>query len=138
MSDKQIYFTYLELLCISIHRSSRQGVKMNYSKDFVAASTTPLILAILKNGQSYGYAIIQKVNELSDGKMRWADGMLYPILHRLQKKEFILAIWGVSDTGRKRKYYQLTGAGEAELIEQRSNWKQLDKMLDQLAGDDDV
>lgn len=111
---------------------------MNYSKDFVAASTTPLILAILKNGQSYGYAIIKKVNELSNGKMQWADGMLYPILHRLQKKEFILAIWGVSETGRKRKYYQLTSTGEAELIEQRTNWKQLDKMLDQLAGDDDV
>lgn len=108
---------------------------MNYSKDFVAASTTPLILAILKQGQSYGYAIIQQVKVLSNGEMLWADGMLYPILHRLQKKEFIEAIWGVSETGRKRKYYQLTALGEEELKQQRENWLQLNNMLNELVGD---
>lgn len=108
---------------------------MNYSKDFVAASTTPLILAILLKGQSYGYAIIQEVKELSNGEMEWADGMLYPILHRLQKKEFIEAIWGVSETGRKRKYYQLLALGEKELQQQRKNWQQLNEMLDKLVGE---
>ncbi len=109
---------------------------MKYSKDFVAASTTPLILAILKQGQSYGYAIIQQVKELSNGDMEWADGMLYPILHRLQKKEFIEAIWGVSETGRKRKYYQLSELGEQELMQQRKNWQQLNKMLNELSGEE--
>ena len=47
---------------------------------------TPLVLSILKNEDSYGYAIIQQVRELSDGEMQWADGMLYPILHRLEKQ----------------------------------------------------
>jgi len=108
---------------------------MKYSKDFVAASTTPLILAILKQGQSYGYAIIQQVKELSNGEMEWADGMLYPILHRLQKKEFIEAIWGVSETGRKRKYYQLSVSGEQELTQQRKNWQQLNDMLAKLSGE---
>ena len=108
---------------------------MKYSKDFVAASTTPLILAILKQGQSYGYAIIQQVKDLSNGDMEWADGMLYPILHRLQKKEFIEAIWGVSETGRKRKYYQLSELGDQELTQQRKNWQQLNKMLNELSGE---
>lgn len=108
---------------------------MKYSKDFVAASTTPLILAILSHGDSYGYAIIQQVKELSNGEMEWADGMLYPILHRLQKKDFIEAIWGVSDTGRKRKYYHLTALGKDELAQQRVNWQQLNCMLEKIMGD---
>ena len=108
---------------------------MKYSKDFVAASTTPLILAILQQGKSYGYAIIQQVKDLSNGEMEWADGMLYPILHRLQKKEFIEAVWGVSETGRKRKYYLLSALGEKELNQQRDNWQQLNGMLNQLMGE---
>lgn len=110
---------------------------MKYSKDFVAASTTPLILAILKRGKSYGYAIIQQVKAVSNGEMQWADGMLYPILHRLQKKGFIEAVWGESETGRKRKYYLLSALGEKELIQQRDNWLQLNDMLNQLMGDND-
>jgi PadR family transcriptional regulator, regulatory protein PadR len=108
---------------------------MKYSKDFVAASTTPLVLAILKQGKSYGYAIIQQVKDLSNGDMEWADGMLYPILHRLQKKEFIEAVWGVSETGRKRKYYLLSTLGEKELLQQCDNWQQLNDMLNQLMGE---
>lgn len=108
---------------------------MKYSKDFVAASTTPLILAILQQGKSYGYAIIQQVKDLSNGEMEWADGMLYPILHRLQKKEFIEAVWGVSETGRKRKYYLLSALGVKELNQQRDNWQQLNGMLNQLMGE---
>lgn len=111
---------------------------MKYSKDFVAASTTPLILSILTKGQSYGYAIIQQVKELSNGEMMWADGMLYPILHRLEKKSFIEAVWGTSETGRKRKYYQLLPEGEVELLLQRKNWQQLNEMLNKLAGEQDV
>lgn len=111
---------------------------MKYSKDFVAASTTPLILSILTKGQSYGYAIIQQVKELSNGEMLWADGMLYPILHRLEKKLFIEAVWGISETGRKRKYYQLLPEGEAELLRQRKNWQQLNEMLNNLAGEKNV
>jgi len=110
---------------------------MKYSKDFVAASTTPLILSILKLGQSYGYAIIQQVKEISHGEMLWADGMLYPILHRLEKKLFIEAVWGLSETGRKRKYYKLLPEGEIELKRQRQNWQQLSAMLTKLAGEKD-
>ncbi|GJM09177.1 MAG: PadR family transcriptional regulator [Lysobacteraceae bacterium] len=98
-------------------------------KDLVAASATPLILSILGQGDSYGYGIIQKVRELSAGQMQWADGMLYPILHRLQKRGLIEAYWGKADTGRKRKYYRLLDAGQQSLNEQRQIWNKINVML---------
>ena len=62
---------------------------MAVSKDLVAASATPLILSILAEGDSYGYAIIKRVRELSGGQMEWTDGMLYPVLHRLEKQGLV-------------------------------------------------
>ncbi len=99
------------------------------SKDLVAASAIPLILSILLQGDSYGYAIIQRVRELSGGEMEWADGMLYPILHRLEKRKFVRAYWGVAENGRKRKYYRLHSSGVAELVSLRANWDKLHGML---------
>lgn len=102
---------------------------MALTKDFVAASTTPLILSVLSLGDSYGYAIIGLVKEMSGGEIQWADGMLYPILHRLEKKGWIEAFWGVAETGRKRKYYRLCAIGKAELNNQRQQWDKLNNML---------
>ncbi|WP_286263087.1 PadR family transcriptional regulator [Thalassotalea atypica] len=102
---------------------------MTLSKDFVAASTTPLILSVLSIEESYGYAIIAQVKELSDGEIQWADGMLYPILHRLEKKGWVEAFWGVAETGRKRKYYRLCDEGKTELTHQRAQWQKLNDML---------
>ena len=66
---------------------------MSINKDLVAASSTPLVLAILAEGDSYGYAILKRVRELSKGRMEWTDGMLYPVLHRLERLGFIEAHW---------------------------------------------
>jgi len=107
---------------------------MAVSKDLVAASATPLILSILSHGDSYGYAIIQRVNELSGGEMAWADGMLYPILHRLEKKKLIESYWGKAPSGRKRKYYRLRRAGLNELSDQRKHWQRLHGMIEKLEG----
>ena len=57
---------------------------MRIDKDLVAASATPLVLAILAEGESYGYAILKRVRALSGGELEWTDGMLYPLLHRLR------------------------------------------------------
>jgi PadR family transcriptional regulator, regulatory protein PadR len=67
---------------------------MDLGKDLVAASATPLVLAILAEGESYGYAIIKRVSELSGGHLRWTDGMLYPVLHRLERNGLVAAKWG--------------------------------------------
>lgn len=102
------------------------------SKDFIAASATPLVLSILSQGDSYGYAIIQRVRELSAGELIWADGMLYPILHRLEKQKLIESYWGKAENGRKRKYYRLRKPGTVELIRLRANWQLIESMLRQI------
>ncbi|HEX6250905.1 MAG TPA: helix-turn-helix transcriptional regulator [Gemmatimonadaceae bacterium] len=102
---------------------------MEINKDLMAASSTPIVLAILAEGDSYGYAILQRVRELSGGRMQWTDGMLYPVLHRLERLGFVEARWEVADTGRKRKYYRITSEGRAQLDEERRQWQAVDATL---------
>jgi transcriptional regulator len=102
---------------------------MDLGKDLVAASSTPLVLAILAEGESYGYAIIKRVSELSGGKLQWTDGMLYPVLHRLERNGLVAAKWGESETGRRRKYYRLTKDGRAELEAEKKRWQIVDDTL---------
>lgn len=102
---------------------------MELSKDLVAASATPLVLAILAEGDSYGYAIIKRVAELSDGHLEWTDGMLYPVLHRLERQGLVAAKWGSSEQGRRRKYYRITKAGREQLATQKQQWQLVDKAL---------
>jgi PadR family transcriptional regulator PadR len=107
---------------------------MKLNKDLVAASTAPLILSILQDGESYGYAIIQRVHALSDGKITWTDGMLYPVLHRLEEQCWIASRWAVADNGRKRKYYALTRAGGRALAEHKEQWRLVQLTFEQLWG----
>jgi DNA-binding PadR family transcriptional regulator len=102
---------------------------MELGKDLVAASATPLVLAILAQADSYGYAIIKRVAELSDGHLQWTDGMLYPVLHRLERQGLVAAKWGASESGRKRKYYRITKQGRAQLAFQRRQWQVVDSAL---------
>src|SRR3989442_14898423 len=102
---------------------------MDMSKDLVAASATPVVLAILAEGDAYGYAIIKRVSELSGGHLQWTDGMLYAVLHRLERNGLVAAKWGESETGRRRKYYHLTKEGRAELEAERKRWKIVDDTL---------
>lgn len=92
------------------------------SKDLVAASSKPLVLSILAEGESYGYEITQKVRELSQGGLEWTDGMLYPVLHRLERQGLIVSEWRQSETGRDRKYYRLSPSGRQSLKAERTQW----------------
>ncbi len=92
------------------------------SKELVAASSRPLVLSILNEGESYGYEIIQRVKSLSSNELNWTDGMLYPVLHRLEKEGLIKSEWKTSDTGRKRKYYALEKTGLKQLKEEQRQW----------------
>jgi PadR family transcriptional regulator PadR len=102
---------------------------MEINKDLMAASSTPIVLAILAEGDSYGYAILQRVRELSEGRMEWTDGMLYPVLHRLERLGHVEARWEVAASGRRRKYYRLTAPGRAQLAEERRQWQTVDATL---------
>jgi len=102
---------------------------MDINKDLVAASSTPIVLGILSEGDSYGYAILKRVRELSAGHLEWTDGMLYPVLHRLERLGLIQARWGVAESGRRRKYYRITPRGRTQLANERRQWEAVDETL---------
>jgi DNA-binding PadR family transcriptional regulator len=91
-------------------------------KELIAASTEPLLLSLLSKQESYGYELIQQVRRLSAGEIKWTDGMLYPVLHRMERKGWIKARWVVVENGRKRKYYSLKRHGQDALKNRREQW----------------
>ena len=105
---------------------------MKLEKELVAASSVPLILSILSEGDSYGYAIIQRVKALSGGKIEWTDGMLYPVLHWLEDQGLVRSRWMKSESGRKRKYYSLRSDGRQALRQQKEQWNIVTSALNQL------
>jgi DNA-binding PadR family transcriptional regulator len=105
---------------------------MKLEKELVAASSVPLILSILAEGDSYGYAIIQRVKELSGGNISWTDGMLYPVLHWLEDNDHVRGRWMKSESGRRRRYYSLAPAGRKALRQQKEQWNIVTSTLQQL------
>ena len=99
------------------------------SKALTGASTKPIILAILKRGESYGYEIIQQVKDITGGELDWSEPMLYPFLKRLERDGLIKSQWRLSAVGPLRKYYRLTGKGLAELEAEKSQWLKVHSAL---------
>ena len=106
--------------------------RVKLGKELVAASAVPLVLAILRDGESYGYAILQRVAELSDGEIEWTEGMLYPVLHRLEERGCIRARWAKAPSGRRRKYYALRQPGRQLLAEQQRQWAAVQQTMARL------
>lgn len=104
------------------------------SKELIAASTKPLVLAILASGESYGYAIIEQVRKQSDGQLEWSEGMLYPVLHRMEKEKLVVSSWKVGENGRKRKYYRLSRSGTRAIEAERTQWLAVHETLTSLWG----
>jgi DNA-binding PadR family transcriptional regulator len=102
---------------------------MHIDKDLVAASATPLVLAILADGESYGYAILKRVRALSGGELEWTDGMLYPLLHRLSRLGYVTTEWRAPPEGRRRRYYTITDGGRSALADQRRQWMAVTRAL---------
>ncbi len=102
---------------------------MEINKDLTAASSSPIVLSILAEGDSYGYAIIKRVREVSGGRLEWTDGMLYPVLHRLERLGDVEARWEITEAGRRRKYYRLTPRGRAHLAAERRQWEAVESTL---------
>ena len=119
------------LLCIHsiAHQTHGASEAVQINKDLIAAASTSIVLAILAESDSYGYAILQRVRELSGGEMEWTDGMLYPVLHRLERLGHVEARWEVADNGRRRKYYRVTDQGRAQLAEEHRQWQAVDATL---------
>ena len=96
---------------------------MDFSQDLVRGSIVPIVLALLKDRPMYGYEIVKVVNARTNGRLEWKEGTLYPTLHRLHSSGLLSAKWADAPNdeapGRKRKYYTITGKGQAALAEAR-------------------
>jgi PadR family transcriptional regulator, regulatory protein PadR len=126
--DEAGCLTYLVLQCIVLPGTLPSDM-MDINKDLIAASSNPIVLAILAEEASYGYAILKRVRELSGGRLEWTDGMLYPVLHRLERLGYIDARWRIAESGRRRKYYRITRRGREQLAEERRQWRAVDATL---------
>jgi len=99
------------------------------AKELVAASTTTLVLSILSEGENYGYALIQRVKELSGGELEWSEGMLYPVLHWMEREELIESEWREAESGHRRKYYRVRPKGRKALQTEREQWMTVHNLL---------
>src|SRR5436190_10020570 len=116
------------VIALDIHRGPMHSASM-IRKELVAASAEPLVLSLLAREESYGYAIIQEIKERSKDNLQWTDGMLYPVLHRMESRGWIKSRWKESETGRKRKYYSLKPDGKKALREQAGQWTTVNDVL---------
>ena len=103
-------------------------------KELVAASAEPLILSLLSKSESYGYAIIQDIRTRSGEEIQWTDGMLYPVLHRMERNGWIKSRWVEVENGRKRKYYSIKKDGKIALQAQRDEWMSVHRVLTSYGG----
>ena len=91
-----------------------------------------LILKTLALEPQHGWAISQRIEQVSGGALRVQQGSLYPSLHRLERRGRIRPKWGTSENGRRAKYYELTAAGRKELQEEAATWRALSAAVGQV------
>jgi len=89
-----------------------------------------LILKIVAAGPIHGYAVAQRIQQISKDVLLIPQGSLYPALHRLERRKLLQAEWKASDTGRDAKFYRLTQKGRKQLAEEAEDWNQLKKAID--------
>ena len=104
------------------------------TRELAGAAAKPIILTILGQKENYGYAILQRIEDLSGGELKWDDSTLYPVLHRLENRGLLKSTWRKTGTQRRRKYYALTARGRRELAAEKQQWLRVDAVLAELWG----
>jgi len=128
MNWEEWHEIFVIVFAVDIHSDSMYSDGM-IKKELVAASAEPLILSLLSKGESYGYAIIQEIKARSNNQLQWTDGMLYPVLHRMEERGWIKSRWAESENGRKRKYYSMKEDGKKALKKQNEQWTAVHSVL---------
>ena len=98
---------------------------MTKPTDLVQGTLDLLIMRTIATEQLHGWAIAQRIEQLSNDVLRINQGSLYPALQRLERQGWITADWGVSETNRRARFYRLTAAGRQRLKEERADWERL-------------
>jgi PadR family transcriptional regulator, regulatory protein PadR len=88
-----------------------------------------LILRVVARGPVHGYAIAQRLQQISKEALQVQQGSLYPALHRLENKKFLVAEWGPTETGREAKFYRLTAKGRTQLETDTQSWVRLTEVV---------
>jgi len=96
---------------------------MEIDRQLLKGTIPLLVLRLLDRGELYGYQLIKSLDELSAGAFRFSEGSLYPVLHSLERDGLLSAHWQSGESGRKRKYYTITGRGRAELAARLRQWR---------------
>lgn len=102
--------------------------------DLLQGTLDMLILKVVALGPTHGYAIAQRLQQMSGAVLQVQQGSLYPALHRLEKRRWLRAEWAASDTGREARFYSLTKLGRQQLGEQRANWDRLSAAISGILG----
>jgi transcriptional regulator len=108
-----------------------QMARKQEKPDLMQGTLDLLVLRTLRTGAKHGYAIARHIQETSDGYLSVEEGSLYPALHRMERRGWIRAEWGLSETKRKAKYYELTAAGRTQLKAKTKTWRSL---VDAISG----
>ena len=102
------------------------------SPELLQGTLDMLILQALTTGSMHGYAIVRKIQEVSEEVLRVEEGSLYPALHRMERRRWISSEWGTSDNNRQARFYKLTRSGRKQLEAQATNWERLSKAISQV------
>ena len=97
--------------------------------DLLQGTLDLLILQVVALGPMHGYAIAQRLNQVSREALQVQQGSLYPALHRLEKSRWLRSEWRTTDTGREAKFYALTAAGLKRLGQERAEWDRLSQAI---------
>jgi transcriptional regulator len=109
-------------------------LNMKLNKKSLDGNVETLLLSILEEGPSYGYAIMQELNKRAEGLLAMGEGTIYPVLHRLEERELIRSEWQLAENARKRKYYRLAPKGRKALAENRRQWQMLTRVMQNVVG----
>ncbi|MBR4971881.1 MAG: helix-turn-helix transcriptional regulator [Oscillospiraceae bacterium] len=107
---------------------------MKIEKSLLSGSTPMLILALLNDGDKYGYEMIEELATRSDDTFLLKEGTLYPLLHSLEKEGFVKSYSKTASSGRERKYYQLTRSGREQLEYKEKEWKLFSEKVNSVIG----
>lgn len=107
---------------------------MEFDKGLIGGSTILLLLSLLEETDRYGYEIIKELEQRSDKAFQFKEGTLYPVLHKLENSGYIKSYMSKGDTGKVRRYYQVTKAGKNQLAEEKKKWDMFSISVNKVIG----
>lgn len=107
---------------------------MQFDKNLLGGATVLMLLALLSEGDCYGYEIIRQLAERSDDTFKFQEGSLYPVLHKMEANGYVKSYRKEGDNGKVRKYYSITAAGERQLAEEQKQWKEFSLSVNKVLG----